>query len=116
MNKNRILNIMLVISGVICILISYFSFCKKEHPIKDYLDPEDLRLIYKKEHFGRNFKIYFSIPKEEKLKIWKSFYDFLTLKDEEKITYLQNYIDFLKYDREKRERLKKIYEEFLEDM
>ncbi|MCM8804151.1 MAG: hypothetical protein NC833_02720 [Candidatus Omnitrophica bacterium] len=114
--KNKILNIFLVITTLIMIFSFYSYFYKKEHPVKNYLYPENLKIIYEKEKFSDNYKIYFAIPEKEKNKIWENFYNFLQLEKEEKSLLLQNYIEFLNYDKEKRENLRKIYNEIFGDM
>ncbi|HOK56930.1 MAG TPA: hypothetical protein PKV21_02825 [bacterium] len=117
MNKrDRILNVFLVITTFLFIFTAYSYFYKKEHPIKSYLYPEELKTIYEMENFLHNYKIYFSISEKEKNKIWENFYNFLQLDEEEKSSLLQSYVEFLKYDKEKRETLRKIYNEIFENM
>lgn len=114
--KNKVLDVFLVITTFIMIFTIYLYFYKREHPIKSYLYPEDLKIIYEKEKFPNNYRIYFSISEREKNKIWENFYNFLQLEKEEKSLLLKNYIEFLKYNKEKKETLRKIYNEIFENM
>jgi len=114
--KNRKLNVLLVITTIIMIMTSFSCFYNKEHPIKNYLYSDDLKVIYKKERLPHNLKTYLSIPAKEKNKIWENFFNFLQLKEEEKTVLLQNYLEFLKYDKDTKERLRKTYDEIFENM